>query len=372
MDTKDLTELSTADLKTLLEQKKIEVSKNKVMQKGLKVTLNSAYGMIGNQYSRYYDLRIAEGITVSGQLSIRWIERKINAYLNKLLKTEDENFVIAGDTDSIYFTMKPLIDKVLGGKKHDKDKIVSFLDKICHEKFEPFIDKCYEELAEYMNAYAQKMFMKREVIADRGIWRAKKNYALHVYDSEGVRYDQPELKIMGLESTRSSTPEMCRKAFKSVIRVVMTDTEEAVQGAIKAFKKTFMSAPVEDISFPRGVSDIDKWTVPDDAAFMSKTPIHVKAALTYNRLIRKFGLEKKYRLIQNGDKLKFVYLVAGNVTRNNAIAFIDNLPPEFELDDDIDRVLQFTKSFQDPIKSILDVIGWHIKKVNTIEGLFDE
>lgn len=369
MTREELEKLSDDELKALLKKRKTQVSKADVMQLGLKVTLNSAYGMIGNQYSRYYDLRIAEGITVSGQLSIRWIERKLNEYLNKTLGTVDQNFTVAGDTDSIYISLAPLVDMVAPDKS--KLEVVAFLDKVCEQKIQPYINKCYEELATYMNAFDQKMFMAREVIADRAVWRAKKNYILNVYNSEGVQYDEPKLKIMGIESTRSSTPEICRDAIKNSLKVMMTDTEEAAQLTIRSFKKDFLESPIEDISFPRGVSDLDKWDVPDDAEFKSKTPIHVKAAITYNRLVKKLGLEKQYRLITGGTKLKFAYLIKNNPTGNNAIAFPDILPPEFQLDDYVHRMLQYEKSYLDPMRSVFDVIGWNVVKQHSIENLFE-
>ena len=369
MSREELEKLSDDELKALLKKRNTQVSKADVMQLGLKVTLNSAYGMIGNQYSRYYDLRIAEGITVSGQLSIRWIERKLNEYLNNVLGTEGKNFTVAGDTDSIYITLAPLVEKVCPDKT--QAEIVKFLDKVCNHKIEPYINKSYQELADYMNAFQQKMFMAREVIADRAVWRAKKNYILNVHNSEGVQYDEPKLKIMGIESTRSSTPEICRDAIKETLKVMMTDTEEAAQKVIRTFKDTFLNSPIEDISFPRGVSDLMKWDVGDDEEFKSKTPIHVKAAITYNRMIRRLGLEKKYRLIQGGDKLKFVYLIRNNPTGNNAIAFPDILPPEFKLDDYVHRMLQYEKSYLDPMKSIFDVIEWNVIKKNSLEDLFE-
>lgn len=368
MTREELEKLSDDELRELLKKRKTQVSKADVMQLGLKVTLNSAYGMIGNQYSRYYDLRIAEGITVSGQLSIRWIERKLDEYLNKILGTENQKFAVAGDTDSIYISLAPLVDKFFPDET--KERKVALLDKICEEKVQPIIDAAYTELANYMNAFQQKMFMAREVIADRGVWRAKKNYILNVYNSEGVQYEEPKLKIMGIESTRSSTPEICREAIKDTLKVMMTDTEDAAQKTIADFKKRFLSSPVEDICSPRGVNDLDKWFVPDNEEFKKGTPFHVKAALTYNRWIRKMGLETRYRLINSGDKIKFTYLLKDNPTGNNAIAFPDILPPEFGLDNYVHRVLQYEKSYLDPMKSIFDVIGWNVVKKNTLDEWF--
>ena len=217
------------------------ISKYNNIQMARKIQLNSAYGAIGNQYFRYYDLRNAEAITLSGQVSIRWIENRMNGYLNKLLSTENEDYVIASDTDSIYLNLGPLVGKFLSAKSGDKTAIVELLDKICQEKLEPFIQSSYEELAKYVAAYDQKMIMKRENIADRGIWTAKKRYILNVWDSEGVRYKEPKLKMMGIEAVKSSTPAPCRSAIKQALTIMMTKTEEDLISFIDRFKDEFDS-----------------------------------------------------------------------------------------------------------------------------------
>lgn len=358
----ELEQLSDEELLTMLDDCETEVSKCNVMQLGLKVTLNSAYGMIGNEYSRYFDTRIAEGITVSGQLSIRWIERKLDEYLNKVCGTDGESFAVAGDTDSIYISLAPLVDKFMPGA--EKEVIINKLDKICSEKLEPHIDAAYQELADYMNAFDQKMFMKREVIADRGLWRAKKNYALNVWDSEGVRYDEPHIKVMGIESTRSSTPEICRDAIKETLKLIMTTDEKTVQAYIKGFKEKFYSSPVEDISRNSGVSDLEKWHCKE--GFLNGTPWHVKAAMVYNRMIHELKITNRYKTIRSGDKIKLVYLKKANPTHNKVIGYPDILPPEFDLDKFIDRNVQYDKNYLSPVMSLLTIIGWNHEAKNTL------
>lgn len=366
MNRDELAKLSTDELHARLTEQKGIVASCGVMQQGLKVTLNAAYGMIGNEYSRYFDVRIAEGITLSGQLSIQWIQRKMNEYLNKILKTEGINYVVAGDTDSVYITLDPLIEK-LGISEKPTQEIVDFVDKVCSTKLEPYIDESYQELADYVNAFEQKMVMKREVIADLAIWRAKKNYILNVWNSEGVSYEEPKLKIKGIETQRSSTPEICRNEMKAVLKVTMTGDEKKAQEHIKDFRNRFMTSDVIDIAFPRGISDIDKWMVPDGHEFKSGTPWHVKAAMVYNRVLRDHDLTKKYRTIKNGEKIKIIYLKMPNPTGAKTIAFPDILPPEFGLDNYIDRVLQFKKAYLNPMQSIYDVIGWYAEKRNQLD-----
>jgi DNA polymerase elongation subunit (family B) len=346
-----------------------DISKFSNIQMARKIQLNSAYGAIGNQYFRYYNLANAEAITLSGQVSIRWIENKMNEYLNKLLKTTGEDYVIASDTDSIYLNLGPLVEAVYKGRKADDSSIVTFLNKVCEVELEKYITSSYEALATYVNAYEQKMVMKRENIANKGIWTAKKRYILNVWDSEGVRYEKPKLKIMGIEAVKSSTPAACRTSIRDCLTVIMNEDEESAQGFIADFKNHFSSLPIEDISFPRGCNNLNKWSNPT-TIYSKGTPIHVRGALLYNFYNKKNKLTHKYPLIQDGEKIKFVYLKTPNKINENIISYLNTFPKEFGLDKQVDYDLQFEKSFLEPIKVIMDVIGWQPEKIASLEFLF--
>jgi len=346
-----------------------EIARCNNIQMAKKISLNSAYGAIGNQYFRYYKLANAEAITLSGQVSIRWIEGKMNQYLNNLLQTEDVDYVVASDTDSIYLNLGPLVDKFFASKSDDKESIVKILDKICQDKFEPFIEQSYQELADYVSAYEQKMSMKRENIADRGIWTAKKRYILNVWNSEGVAYAEPKLKMMGIEAVKSSTPAPCRKMIKDALNLVMTGTEEDVINFIDKSREEFKSLPPEQISFPRSASDVVKYQSSSDI-YAKGTPIHVRGALLYNHYIKHKKLTNKYSLINNGEKIKFCYLKKPNVIHENVISFIQDFPRELNLDKYIDYELQFEKAFLEPLKVILDAIGWNVEKTVNLELFF--
>jgi len=346
-----------------------EIARCNNIQMAKKISLNSAYGAIGNQYFRYYKLANAEAITLSGQVSIRWIEGKMNGYLNKLLQTKEVDYVIASDTDSIYLNMGPLVDKFFSNKSGDKAEIVSILDKICEDKLEPFIEQSYQKLADYVSAYEQKMQMKRENIADRGIWTAKKRYILNVWNSEGVQYTEPKLKVMGIESVKSSTPAPCRQMLKDAFKLLMTATEDDVIDFIESSRKKFRSLPPEDISFPRSASDVVKYKSSSDI-YVKGTPIHVRGALLYNHYIKQKKLTNKYSYIQNGEKIKFCYLKKPNIIHENVISFIQEFPKELGIDNYIDYDLQFDKSFLEPLKVILDAIGWKVEKSVNLESFF--
>jgi DNA polymerase elongation subunit (family B) len=346
-----------------------EIARCNNIQMAKKISLNSAYGACGNQYFRYFKLANAEAITLSGQVAIRWIESKMNSYLNKILKTKDVDYVIASDTDSIYLHMGPLVETVYKGREKTTEGIVTFLDKICKVELEKYIEGCYQELAEYVNAYDQKMQMKRENIADRGIWTAKKRYILNVWDSEGVRYTEPKLKMMGIEAVKSSTPAPCRQMIKDALKLMMSGTEDEVIDFIDNCRQKFKSLPPEEIAFPRTASDVRKYYSPSNI-YASKTPIHIRGALLFNHYIKEKKLTNKYSLINNGEKVKYIFLKKPNIIQENVISFISDFPKELNLDKYIDYELQFEKSFVDPLKSILDSIGWEVEKTVNLDSFF--
>lgn len=344
------------------------IAKFNNVQMAKKILLNSAYGALANQYFLYYSPEQAEAVTMSGQLSIRWIEKYINKFINDLLKTGDKDYVIASDTDSIYITFDRLVNEVWG-EGEETEKIIAFLDKICKDKIEPYIDECYKVLHSYVNSYEQKMVMKRESIADKGIWTAKKRYILNVYDSEGVRYKEPKLKIMGIESVRSSTPQWCRENIQSLIKTIINTDEQTVIKTIEDYRETFKTLKFSDIAFPRSVKGLSKYKSSKDI-YIKATPIHVRGTLLYNHHLKEKNLVKKYQLIRDGEKIKFAYLKEPNILGENVIAIATVLPSEFGLEKYIDYDLQFDKSFLQPIKNILDVIGWKSENMSSLESFF--
>ena len=355
--------------KTPTKELEKSISKYNNIQMARKIQLNSAYGAIGNQYFRYYNLINAEAITLSGQVSIRWIEHRMNTYLNKVLKTEKKDYVIASDTDSIYLNLGDLVEKIYKGREATNQSIVSFLNKVCEMELEKYISSSYEALATYVNAYEQKMIMKRENIASTGIWTAKKRYMLNVWDSEGVRYHEPKLKMMGIEAVKSSTPMPCRNAIKDAIKIMMDGTENDLVSFIDSFRKTFENLPPEDIAFPRSVNGLRKYKA-STTVYSKGTPLHVRGTLLYNFHIEKKKLEYKYPLVQEGEKIKYLHLRRPNKINENVISFLNTFPTELGLEGQIDRDAQFKKSFLDPLQIITSVIGWETERKATLDFLF--
>lgn len=344
-----------------------EISKYDNLQMALKIRLNSAYGALANEYFRWFDLKYAESITLSGQLTIQWAEHKMNQYMNNLLKTENIDYCIASDTDSLYMNFNEIVQK---SGMTDKNKIVSLLDKFCEEKVQPYLDQIFDELAEHMRAYKQMMFMKREGISDRGIFIAKKRYILNVHNNEGVQYDEPKLKMMGIEAVRSSTPSSCRNSIKNALKVILQGNEDDAIEYIEQFRNQFKTLSFEEISFPRGVNGLDKYR--DYGSIYKKgTPIHVRGALLFNHHLKKHNLENKYEMIFDKEKIKFCYLKLPNPLHENVISVSNKIPSEFNLESYIDYDLQFEKSFLEPIKTILDKIGWKTEKTNSLNDFFN-
>ena len=343
-----------------------DISRLNNLQMAMKIALNSAYGAMGNQYFRYFDLRMAEGITTSGQLSIRWMANKLNAFMNKTLKTEGKDFVIAIDTDSIYLTLEQLVESACEGKTDDQK--IKFMDKICEDVFQPFIDKGYQELAEYMNAYSQKMQMKREVLADKGIWTAKKRYVLNVHNSEGVQYAKPKIKVMGLEMVKSSTPAVIRDKLRDSLNVILRGNQSELHSYIIDFREQFNKMPVEEIAFPRGVNGMRQYA--GSPIYTKGTPIHVRGSLLFNHYLTRKGLEKKYQAIRDGDKIRFVYVSKPNPFNEDVIAFPQELPKEFGLHQFIDYDKQFEKTFLDALTSVIEPLGWSVEEKSSLEDFF--
>ena len=357
-------ELQKADKNDKQDIYRIErdITINENRQMAIKILLNSLYGALGNKYFRFFDQRIAEGITLTGQLTIRWAENAVNQYLNRLLNTSTD-YVIAIDTDSVYVSLDALV------QKFKPTNVTDFLDKVCSEKLEPVLAESYAYMFETLGGIENKMVMSREVIADVGIWTAKKRYILNVQDNEGVRYAEPKLKIMGIEAIKSSTPMPCRDALKAIFKEIVSGSESHVQKSIDQFKTYFKSLPPDQIAFPRGITNIRSFK-DNQTIYKKGTPIHARGGLLYNKMLIDLSLQKKHQQIGNGDKIKFVYLKTPNVLKENVISFPEYLPEEFGLHNYIDYDLQFQKTFLDAIDPILDAIGWSSKEVANLNDFF--
>ena len=349
-----------------MPQDKKLISRYDNFQMAKKIQLNSLYGALSNEYFRWFSFNNAEGITLSGQLTIRWIAEKMNTYINDVLKTNNINYVVYSDTDSIYVSFEKIIEKL---NITDELKIVQVIDKFCEQKINPFMKECFDKLAEKLNSYGQFIFMKRETISSKGIWKAKKMYMLNVWNKEGVQYSKPKLKLVGIQSVRSSVPKICRDAFKKSIDILMNGTEQELIDCVAGVSDIFMKASFNEVSSPIGVNGIDVYC--DNTHIYKKgTPIHVKGALLFNDMI-KFKKMNNVPPIMNGDKIKYCYLKMPNPIHDKVISCPDELPIEFGLDKYIDRKTQLEKTFITPMDELANLVGWKIIETSTLEGFYE-
>ena len=364
----DLSHLSNDELLKLHKDTTREVTKWSNFQMVRKICLNSLYGALGNNYFRYYKLQNAEAVTCTGQVTIRWIERKLNEFVNKALGTDNTDYVVASDTDSIYLNLGGLVTRVFGDDT-PAERVVSVLNEFCEKKIEPFIQSSYKELSDYLNCFEETLVMKRECIAERGIWTAKKRYILNVWDNEGVRYDVPKLKMMGIEAVKSSTPAPCRGYIKECLNIIMSGTEDDVIEFVEKKRQEFYKLDIYDIAFPRSANNISKFQN-HNTIYGKGTPLHIRGCILFNHYVKTRDLHNKYNFIQDGDKIRYALLKKPNPINENVISFISELPKEFNLKDYIDYDTMYDKAFIDPMKAILDTIGWQTEKANTLESFF--
>lgn len=359
-------ERSTAS-KERIEELEALISTKDSLQNATKTLLNSAYGATANRGFRFFDHRIAEGITKTGQLVIQTAEVNANRMLDKLIGTESDR-VIAMDTDSLYINMNDVVQKY--AKDKTKDQQATFLEKACADRLVPQLNSSLNDLADSLNWNKDLLVFKLEVVADRGVFVAKKRYALHVYSSEGVRYEKPKLKIKGLEIVRSSTPTKVREMLKKSVEYVLTTNENEFRKFVDKCEKEFYNLSPEEIAFPRGANNLQAYSSSSDI-YKKGCPMHVRASLLYNHYVKEYGIDKRYEYIREGEKIKFIYIKTPNKFHENVIAFNSKLPKEFGLDKIIDYDLMFSKTYLEPIKGIIGPVGWTTKEQPTLDSLFE-
>lgn len=348
------------------QQLRFEESSCDNQQQSIKILMNSLYGAMSNQFFRFFDIRIAESITLTGQIIIRFIQQAVNKYLNETFKTDNVDYVVASDTDSVYITLANVVANV---KETSVKQQVAIIDQFCENNLQKIIDATFEEIRQYTNCMQQLMKMKREVIADVGIWTGKKHYVLNVHNSEQIDYPEPKLKIVGIEAIKSSTPQICKQIIKDGIKLMINADERTIQQFISGQQKEFNKYRAEDIAFPRSVNNLQNYH-DKQRIFKEGTPINARAALLYNKLLVDHKLTSRYELIMSGQKIKFIYLKTPNPIHQNVIGFIDILPEEFGLHQYIDGQLQFEKTVIQPLKQLIDAVGWDIIEKPTLDQLF--
>jgi DNA polymerase elongation subunit (family B) len=346
------------------------ISTYSIKEQSVKVCLNSCYGATGNPFFRFYDIRNAEAVTYTGQLAIKWVEKKFNEYFNRVLKTDNFDYAIYMDTDSCFLNMKPVVDTIFKDKNPTKLEIVNFLDKLFDTTIQNYLDESYTELANLLSAPKNRLHMKREKICDRVVFMARKKYIANVWDNEGIRYHEPEISMTGVEAIKSSTPAYCRSKLKEAINIIMNGSEKDIIEFIKNTKQEFFQLEPHEVAFPKSVNNITKYFC-NSTLYTSGCPIQVRGSILYNHYIKQKKLDKKYSKIKEGEKIRFLYLKEPNPIRENTIAFIQELPPEFGLNKYVDYEAQYQKTFLDPLKTILDIVGWKTEEKISVLSFFN-
>lgn len=350
----NLNELTNEELLKLRDTTKQKVAEFKNKQMAMKILLNSGYGATSNQFFRWYSDDIAESITLSGQLSVRWIERELNAFLNQILKTNDIDYIVAIDTDSNYINVSPVVKRAFGETKPSQEEVTVFLENFA-KKVEDVIEEGYQKLYREMNVLDPCMHMKLESIGP-AVWVAKKRYVMALLSYKGVHHNPPKIKMQGIDAVRSSTPKFCREAIKTAIPLIIDGDERVVKDFIAARREAFDKLRFHEIAAPRGTNDLEKYS--DKETIYSKgTPIHVRGALLYNHLVRERKLTETLPLIKSGDKIRFCFMRLPNPLRENIFACPDELPSDFELEPFIDYEKQFDKTLVDPLRHIIEAAG---------------
>lgn len=363
----NLENLSDAELLKLYETTKSKKVEYNGKQLATKIFANAFYGGLANSYSRWFSYDIAESITLTGQLASKYVEKYANEYLNKLLKTDDYDYVIAVDTDSAYFDMQKIVEKAFPDGAEEKE-ITEFLVKFSSHIEEKVINEAMEDLYKCTNAYQKKFHMKLEIIG-QAIWRKAKNYVMGIMFEEGTTYSEMKIKMKGIEAVKSSTPEVCRNYIKDSIPIILSGDKEKLNKHIDDCQKEFETLPFDKVANPGGVNGLAKYQCPDNL-YMKGTPFRVRGSLLFNKLLKKFNLTKDLQPIQDGDKIRFCYLKLPNPIKENVIAAPDELPEEFDLNQYIDYDLQFERTVLNPIKSLSNPAGIGISNKSDLNQFY--
>ena len=358
----ELKSLSKDDLKQLLDTCESNFETCNVNQLSLKILINSLYGACGKEQFVFFNERIAQAITGNGRYFIKKLANNINAEFNK---SHTGNFIIYGDTDSVYFSIKPFVeDYKAEHPQADINELVDFALEFNNTNVNKIIDDTINEFATELNAYdASTIGAKAEICADTGIFIAKKRYVLRVREDEGTRFalDHPKIKTVGIEIARSSTPSWIRSKLKEAIPILLDKSFADVRTWFLKTKEEYMSQPVETLAISGAVTSLD-YNIKD-----SSIPIGSRSVLVYNKFVEDNNLTNKYPLIPPGEKSKRLYLKTPNKFNSDTIAFTN---PSFikEFKDYIDYDKNFEKTFISPLSIMTTPLKYDITlKTDTLE-----
>lgn len=249
-------------------------------------------------------------------------------------------------------------------------EIVNKLEQLTFKIIQPAVNDALEKVVRNMGITDCKISFKLECIGPSIVFVAKKRYAFDILYSEGVRYPEPKMKVMGIEIVRSSTPAVVKDYLKDCLKLCLRSDESTLQKKVAEIKKEFMAQPYTNISFPRGVNGLTTYASPTSIYRKGDgvtTPIQVRAALLFNHHLEKQGLSNTYAKIAEGEKIKFVYLKMPNKIHENVIGYVDKLPEKLDLIRFIDYNTQWQKAFVAPLENITGAMNWTVEKKITLD-----
>jgi DNA polymerase elongation subunit (family B) len=329
------------------------------LQYTLKILLNSIYGTFANKHSAFMDIDNASSITLTGQAVAKAGGHIINEFAKETFKT-DNSLILSGDTDSLYITIQPILDK-LNIKLADNNIVTEQSHTIINAIDKHLGTKILDWAREELNSADPRFVFKREAIADVGAFLQKKRYILHILDDEGVPVSK--FKYVGVELARSTTPQKVKEVIKKTVNTAFLSRD--VKKTNEVFREaydTFKTLSVAEAAFRKSVKEYEKYSQGASLSKFNKaTPCHVKASIAYNLLLNELELETKYETIKSGQKIKYFY-ASKNKYGLDAIAFTSEYPEEFNsIKIDYDKM--FSKIVVPPIESVYEAIGWRLPQI---------
>lgn len=329
----DISQLKNYSVEQLSAFYNYEYSKKQelnILQMVFKILINSLYGALGNRYFKLFNVDIARAITGNTRFYIVLSKHRIPEFLNKFGKSngvEDNNYYCYSDTDSLYFTLQP-ISHVLYDPTDDNNTKADKIDDFIKTEIDPVIEENNKEFCDFVNALDSTVVKaEREVIADSAVFVAKKRYFMRVLDNEGVRYETPKIKRMGIEIVRSSTPSFSKKYLDDSINIILDKNNKDLLEWVKETKQLFTKQKLSEIAKTSSVSNLnynlDKVQYDQNGRKIS-IPINSRAALVTNRYIEQNNLSNQFQPISPNDKIKILYMKTPNPLNSNVMAFIDN------------------------------------------------
>jgi DNA polymerase elongation subunit (family B) len=354
-----------------------------------KIVLNSMYGVLGLPVFRFYDLDNAEATTKTGQSLIKFTKKLGNHFYNKELGTE-KDYCIYIDTDSVFYSAVPLIEHRFPNQNLSDVMMTQRINEIATE-VQGFLNKSYDYFAQkFCNLNKHRFEIKQEIVAKSGLFIVKKRYGMKVISDNGIQVNKTMVK--GLDTVRSNFAPLFRKLLADVLDDILGSVPKSkIDHRITRFKKNMKLNKLDEISSPTGVKGIWKYLRKENehsstsilekqkdkrvfSLFHKGTPVHVKAAIAYNDLVRYFKQDNKYGFINNGDKIRWVYLKT-NPLGLKVVAYKGHEdPPEIMkyIDEHIDHDKIYSQAMTKKLQMFYDCLDWGkpVDEEQSIERFF--